>query len=64
MLGADKDLAVQAATESQTLLKNDGNVLPLSTGLGKVVVDRPQRRLDPEPGRRLDDRAGRASRTA
>ncbi|WP_345469447.1 glycoside hydrolase family 3 N-terminal domain-containing protein [Actinoallomurus oryzae] len=41
VLGADKDLAVQAATESQTLLKNDGNVLPLSTGLGKVVVTGP-----------------------
>jgi beta-glucosidase len=40
-LGADKDLAVKAATESQTLLKNDGNVLPLSTGLGKVVVTGP-----------------------
>jgi beta-glucosidase len=37
-LGADKDLAVKAATESQTLLKNDGGVLPLSTGTGKVVV--------------------------
>jgi beta-glucosidase len=41
VLGADKDLAVRAATESQTLLKNDGNVLPLSTGLGKVVVTGP-----------------------
>jgi beta-glucosidase len=41
VLGADKDLAVKAATESQTLLKNDGNVLPLSTGLGKVVVTGP-----------------------
>jgi beta-glucosidase len=40
-LGADKDLAVKAATESQTLLKNDGNALPLSTGLGKVVVTGP-----------------------
>jgi beta-glucosidase len=40
-LGADKDLAVRAATESQTLLKNDGNVLPLSTGIGKVVVTGP-----------------------
>jgi beta-glucosidase len=40
-LGADKDLAVRAATESQTLLKNDGNVLPLSTGLGKVIVTGP-----------------------
>ncbi len=38
VLGADKDLAVKAATESQTLLKNDGGVLPLSTGTGKVVV--------------------------
>ncbi|GAA4607450.1 glycoside hydrolase family 3 N-terminal domain-containing protein [Actinoallomurus liliacearum] len=41
VLGADKDLAVKAATESQTLLKNDGNVLPLSTGIGKVVVTGP-----------------------
>ncbi len=38
VLGADKDLAVKAATESQTLLKNDGNVLPLSPGTGKIVV--------------------------
>jgi beta-glucosidase len=41
VLGADKDLAVKAATESQTLLKNDAGVLPLSTGLGKVVVTGP-----------------------
>ena len=41
VLGADKDLAVRAATESQTLLRNDGNVLPLSTGIGKVVVTGP-----------------------
>ncbi|HEY7488364.1 MAG TPA: glycoside hydrolase family 3 N-terminal domain-containing protein [Streptosporangiaceae bacterium] len=41
VLGADKDLAVRAATESQVLLKNDGNVLPLSTGIGKVVVAGP-----------------------
>ncbi|GAA4639209.1 glycoside hydrolase family 3 N-terminal domain-containing protein [Actinoallomurus vinaceus] len=41
VLGTDKDLAVRAATESQTLLKNDGNVLPLSTGTGKVVVTGP-----------------------
>ena len=41
VLGADKDLAVKAATESQTLLKNDGNVLPLSPGIGKVVVTGP-----------------------
>jgi beta-glucosidase len=41
VLGADKDLAVRAATESQTLLKNDGNVLPLSTDLGKVIVTGP-----------------------
>jgi beta-glucosidase len=40
-LGADKDLAVQAATESQTLLANDGGVLPLPTGIGKVVVTGP-----------------------
>jgi beta-glucosidase len=38
VLGTDKDLAVRAATESQVLLKNDGGVLPLSTGTGKVVV--------------------------
>jgi beta-glucosidase len=41
VLGTDKDLAVRAATESQVLLKNDGNVLPLSTGIGKVVVAGP-----------------------
>jgi beta-glucosidase len=41
VLGADKDLAVRAATESQVLLKNEGNVLPLSTGIGKVVVAGP-----------------------
>ena len=41
VLGVDKDLAVKAATESMTLLKNDGNALPLSTGLGKVVVAGP-----------------------
>ncbi len=40
-LGADKGLAVKAATESQVLLRNDGNVLPLSTGIGKVVVTGP-----------------------
>lgn len=34
----DKDLGVQAATESQTLLRNDGNVLPLSTGKKLVVT--------------------------
>jgi beta-glucosidase len=38
VLGADKDLAVRAATESQVLLRNDGNVLPLSPGIGKVVM--------------------------
>ena len=38
VLGADKDLAVRAATESQVLLRNEGNVLPLSPGIGKVVV--------------------------
>lgn len=41
VLGADKDLAVRAATESTTLLRNDGNALPLSTGIGKVVVAGP-----------------------
>ncbi|MGI8336487.1 glycoside hydrolase family 3 N-terminal domain-containing protein [Actinomadura scrupuli] len=41
VLGADKDLAVKAATESLTLLKNDGNALPLPTGIGKVVVAGP-----------------------
>ncbi|WP_127357239.1 glycoside hydrolase family 3 N-terminal domain-containing protein [Actinacidiphila soli] len=41
VLGTDKDLAVKAATESMTLLRNDNNVLPLSTGLGKVVVAGP-----------------------
>jgi beta-glucosidase len=40
-LGADKALAVKAATESQVLLRNDGNVLPLSSGIGKVVVAGP-----------------------
>ena len=38
VLGADKALAVRAATESQVLLRNDGGVLPLSTGTGKIVV--------------------------
>jgi len=41
VLGADKDLAVRAATESQTLLKNDGDVLPLPADIGKVVVTGP-----------------------
>lgn len=41
VLGTDRALAVKAATESMTLLKNDGNVLPLSTGIGKVVVAGP-----------------------
>ena len=40
VLGADKDLAVKAATESQTLLANDGNKLPLSTS-SKLVVTGP-----------------------
>jgi beta-glucosidase len=41
VLGVDKDLAVRAATESMTLLRNEGGALPLSTGLGRVVVAGP-----------------------
>lgn len=43
VLGTDKALAVRAATESMTLLRNDDDVLPLSTGAGtgKVVVAGP-----------------------
>jgi beta-glucosidase len=40
VIGADKDLAVKAATESQTLLNNDGGKLPLSTS-SKLVVTGP-----------------------
>lgn len=40
VLGADKDLAVKAATESQTLLANEGGTLPLSTS-SKLVVTGP-----------------------
>ncbi|MEU5883909.1 glycoside hydrolase family 3 N-terminal domain-containing protein [Spirillospora sp. NPDC047279] len=38
VLGADKALAVKAATESMTLLKNDANALPLATGKKLVVA--------------------------
>jgi beta-glucosidase len=41
VLGTDKALAVRAATESMTLLRNNDNVLPLSAGSGKVVVAGP-----------------------
>jgi len=38
VLGADTDLAQQAADESQVLLRNDGNVLPISSSAKKIVV--------------------------
>ena len=38
VLGADTDLAQQAADESQVLLRNDGNVLPISPSAKKIVV--------------------------
>jgi beta-glucosidase len=41
VLGADRDLARKAATESLTLLRNEGGVLPLSTSAGKIVVAGP-----------------------
>ena len=40
VIGADTDLAVKAATESQTLLANKGGKLPLSTS-SKLVVTGP-----------------------
>ncbi|WP_328917335.1 MULTISPECIES: glycoside hydrolase family 3 N-terminal domain-containing protein [unclassified Streptomyces] len=38
VLGADTAVARQAADESQVLLRNDGNVLPLSSSTKKIVV--------------------------
>lgn len=38
VLGADTDIARQAADESQVLLRNDGNVLPVSSSAKKIVV--------------------------
>jgi beta-glucosidase len=38
VLGADTDLARQAADESQVLLRNDGGVLPVSSSAKKIVV--------------------------
>jgi beta-glucosidase len=38
VLGADTALARQAADESQVLLRNDGNVLPVSSSAKRIVV--------------------------
>ncbi|SHM17259.1 glycoside hydrolase family 3 N-terminal domain-containing protein [Actinacidiphila paucisporea] len=38
VLGADTALARQAADESQVLLRNDGNVLPIPSSAKKIVV--------------------------
>ncbi|WP_329129243.1 glycoside hydrolase family 3 C-terminal domain-containing protein [Streptomyces sp. NBC_01476] len=38
VLGADTGLARQAADESQVLLRNDGNVLPIPSSAKKIVV--------------------------
>lgn len=38
VLGADTGLARQAADESQVLLRNDGNVLPIAPSAKKIVV--------------------------
>ena len=38
VIGADTGLARQAADESQVLLRNDGNVLPVSSDARKIVV--------------------------
>ncbi|MEU6850292.1 glycoside hydrolase family 3 N-terminal domain-containing protein [Actinacidiphila alni] len=38
VIGADTALARQAADESQVLLRNDGNVLPISSSAKKIVV--------------------------
>ncbi|WNI19354.1 glycoside hydrolase family 3 N-terminal domain-containing protein [Actinacidiphila sp. ITFR-21] len=38
VLGADTGLARQAADESQVLLRNDGNVLPIPASAKKIVV--------------------------
>ena len=49
----------EAVAESQVLLKNDGDVLPLDARR-RHLRRRPQRRQHRQPGRRLDDRSGRA----
>ncbi|WP_333767905.1 glycoside hydrolase family 3 N-terminal domain-containing protein [Streptomyces sp. IBSBF 2435] len=38
VIGADTTLARKAADESQVLLRNDGNVLPISSSAKKIVV--------------------------
>jgi beta-glucosidase len=38
VLGADRELARQAATESQVLLRNEGGVLPVRASAKKIVV--------------------------
>ncbi|MBM9509160.1 glycoside hydrolase family 3 N-terminal domain-containing protein [Actinacidiphila acididurans] len=38
VIGADTDLARKAADESQVLLRNDGNVLPIAPSAKKIVV--------------------------
>jgi beta-glucosidase len=41
VLGADKDLARRAATESLVLLRNENNVLPFGSGTHRIVVTGP-----------------------
>ncbi|GGO84492.1 glycoside hydrolase family 3 N-terminal domain-containing protein [Wenjunlia tyrosinilytica] len=51
VLGADADLARKAATASQVLLRNDGNVLPIAKSAKKIVVTGPK-------ADNIDDQAG------